>query len=152
MRRSERKFRLPSLEMNLSLREIGETSKVQRRPTFQKLHYHLLKPWPKSEVGLEILVEGPVQAGGGHQRLRNYSSIQRSYRIRSSSIIQDFEHACALVKSRNTCTFQTSLESISNTNVKALWFRLTPPSKPIHGLRQINLSKWLGLIQDKTSA
>lgn len=147
MGRSERKFRLPSLEMNLSLREIEETSEVQTRPTFQKLHYHLLIPRPKSEVGLEIVVEGPA-----HQRLRNYSNIQRPYRIRSSSIIQDFRHACALVKSRNTCTFQTSLEPISNTNANALWFRLTPPSKPIHGLRQINFSKWLGLIQDKTSA
>lgn len=151
LRRSERKFNLPSLEMNLSLREIGETSEAhQRMPAFQKLHYHLLIPWPKSETRLEILVEGPVQADGGQER--DCSTIQPPDSIRSCSIIQDFKHACALVESRKTCKFQTNLESISNTNANALWFRLTSPSEPIHGLRQINLSKWLNLVQAKTSA
>ena len=68
LRRNGKTVNLPSLAVNLSLREIAEITEVQqRRPAFQKLHYHLLIPWPKSEAGLEMLVERPVQADSGQR-------------------------------------------------------------------------------------
>lgn len=98
LRRSEKNVSLPSLEMNLSLREIGKISEVhQSRPTFQKLHYHLLIPWPESEARLEVLVEGPVQDDG--DQTHDFLNVQPPDCIGHHSIvIQDFKNACALVQ------------------------------------------------------
>lgn len=146
LRRGGNSANQPNLEINLSLREKeGSPSVRQRQPTFLKLHYHILIPWPEREARLEVLVEAPVQSSD--QRIDGLNQRSSEHISHSSSPIQNFKDACMLVQSQKYCDFQASLESTPNT------FRLTSPSEPIQSLshKQMHLARLLDLIQTKTS-